>query len=117
MKKRYLISAGIMAASIGLVLGVLAMLPPSPGITRANLNRVQVGMTLAEVEAILGKHKSKAINDHMIWAGAERMSAGYIYEFLVIVHFEHGRVIGKECPHWPDETFFQMALRVLRLRQ
>ena len=40
-----------------MVLVVLAMLPPDdrPGVTKANFDRVQDGMTKAEVEAIFGE--------------------------------------------------------------
>jgi hypothetical protein len=31
------------------------MLPPSPGVTRANFDRIEKGMTRAEVEEILGE--------------------------------------------------------------
>ena len=53
-KRRYLISAGLLAACVGLALGVLAMLPPRPGVTKANFDRIKNGMTLTELEAIFG---------------------------------------------------------------
>ncbi len=55
MKKRLLISAGILAACLALVLGVLAMLPPHSGVTKANYDQVKKGMTLAEVENLFSK--------------------------------------------------------------
>ena len=54
MRKRYFISAGIMAAAICLALAILAALPPRPGVTKANSYRIEEGMRLNEVEAIFG---------------------------------------------------------------
>ena len=49
-----------MIAAIPLVagavtLGVLAMLPPRPGVTKANFDRIEKGMTKAQVEEIFGR--------------------------------------------------------------
>ncbi len=55
MRKRYFISAGIMAASLGLALVILAVLPSGPGVTKTNFSRIEKGMTLEEVEAVLGR--------------------------------------------------------------
>jgi hypothetical protein len=52
-KKRLLLIASF-PFTIALTLGVLAMLPPSPGVTKANFDRIKEGMTKAEVEEILG---------------------------------------------------------------
>jgi hypothetical protein len=52
MKKRLLISAGIVAACGGAILAALALLPPRPGVTKANFDRLEKGMTIEEVEAI-----------------------------------------------------------------
>jgi hypothetical protein len=53
-KKRLLLIAGAIAAVVGLTLGVLALLPPKPGITKENFDRIEIGMTYDEVVAILG---------------------------------------------------------------
>jgi len=52
-KKRLLVAFGLVAF-IGIILGVLAMLPPHTGVTKANFDRVELGMGRAEVEAIFG---------------------------------------------------------------
>jgi hypothetical protein len=49
-KRRYLISAAVLAACICIALGVLALLPPRPGVTKANFDRIEVGMTIADVD-------------------------------------------------------------------
>jgi hypothetical protein len=57
-KRRYLICVAALAACVGIVIGVLAMLPPQPRLTKANLDRIKKGMTLKEAEAILGEPSS-----------------------------------------------------------
>jgi hypothetical protein len=52
-KRRALIA--ILTLTIAVILGVLAMLPPRPGVTKANFDRIEKGMTLAEVEEIFGE--------------------------------------------------------------
>jgi hypothetical protein len=52
-KKRLLLIAAVPLV-IAVILGVLAMLPPSPGVTKANFDRIEKGMTVAEVEGIFG---------------------------------------------------------------
>jgi len=54
-KRRYLISAGILVACVCVALGVLAMLPPRPGVTKANFDRIEKGMTMATVNEVFGK--------------------------------------------------------------
>ena len=39
---------------IAVALGVLAMLPPGPGVTKANFDRIEKGMTTAQVKEIFG---------------------------------------------------------------
>jgi hypothetical protein len=53
-RKRLLLAVGGIAALVGVTLGVLALLPARPGVTRENFDRIEIGMTRAEVEAILG---------------------------------------------------------------
>ena len=55
MIKRVIISAGIIAACFGIMLAVLALLPPRSGVTKANYDRIERGMTLTEVERIFGR--------------------------------------------------------------
>jgi hypothetical protein len=53
-KKRCIVLAGMLAACVCLTLAVLALLPERPGVTLANIECIEKGMTLAEVEKILG---------------------------------------------------------------
>jgi hypothetical protein len=58
MKKRLLLIAVLsLAVAVTVLVMLPAMLPPRPGITKANFDRIQDGMTLAEVEAIFGGKK------------------------------------------------------------
>jgi hypothetical protein len=54
-KKRLLLIASVPLAIVAVTLGVLAMLPPRPGVTKANFDRIEKGMTKAQVEEILGE--------------------------------------------------------------
>jgi hypothetical protein len=54
-KKRCLTFTGVSAACVCLALGVPAMLPPRPGVTKANFDRLPDGATLAEVTEVFGR--------------------------------------------------------------
>ena len=68
-KKRLLLIVGGMAAFVGLTLGVLALLPPKPGVTKENYDRIEVGMTRGEVEQIFGG----PANRFQPWVAARRL--------------------------------------------
>jgi hypothetical protein len=61
MRKRYLIVAALVAslASVGFVAALLMSNGPGgpgePGVTKANFDQIEEGMTLQEVEQILGR--------------------------------------------------------------
>ena len=63
--KRSLLLIASLPLTIAVTLGVLAMLPaifpPKPGVTKANFDRIEKGMTMTEVEAIFGggRHQSR----------------------------------------------------------
>jgi hypothetical protein len=52
------------------MLGVLALLPPCPGVTKANFDRIQKGMTKGEVEGIFGG-KGEIVANGMVWSAEE----------------------------------------------
>jgi len=54
MRTRYLISAGSFTAIVCLAIFGVSLMPPGPGVTKANCDRIKKGMTLAEVKAIFG---------------------------------------------------------------
>jgi hypothetical protein len=53
-KRRSLLLVGIIVAFVAVSLVVLATMATGPGVTKANFDRVEIGMTLSEVEQILG---------------------------------------------------------------
>ena len=56
MKTKWWIAAGlIVVAVIGVTVAIPALLPPKPGVTMENFDRIEKGMTREQVEAILGK--------------------------------------------------------------
>src|SRR5262249_80363 len=54
-KQAYLAVAGLLAILVGAGLGVAMMVPPAPGVTKANFDRIEIGMKITDVEVILGK--------------------------------------------------------------
>lgn len=78
MRRRYLAVAGILAILLGAGFGVGMMLPPSPGITKANFDRIEKGMMISDVEIILGR-KANQISPAY---GAES-EPGYIGHYWV----------------------------------
>jgi hypothetical protein len=71
MKKRcYILGAGFLAACVSLALAALVIPQPNahPGVTKANLDRVQQGMTMREVIGIFGeKGKSQHGAEPSMW--------------------------------------------------
>ena len=55
MRKRLILASATVLALACIVLATLAMLPPRPGVTKANFDRIKIGMTTMEVEAIFGE--------------------------------------------------------------
>ncbi len=57
-KARFILLVAIVVSVFGSILSLFATLSPSPpGATRANLRRIQIGMTEEEVRAILGQER------------------------------------------------------------
>jgi hypothetical protein len=108
-KKRLLLIASLPLA-VALVIGVLAMLPPRPGVTKANFDRIETGMTESEVEQILGgKAKCRVGGETVeaIWEADDASST--------LVEFEADRVFRKQ---WfgSHEAFLAKICRWLHLR-
>jgi hypothetical protein len=95
MKKRDLKLAALAAVSVFAAIGVIAMLPPSPGITKANYDRVEMGMTRGDVEAIFGEPDSRllAISPD----GSRRIDLWKADNgAMAVIHFLDGRVTNWE---------------------
>jgi hypothetical protein len=108
-KKRLLLIASLPLVIV-VVLGVLAMLPPRPGVTKANFDRIQEGMTMMEVEEIFGREGNQASRGRTVFWGADDGSGAAIGFGM-----SHDCVVGK---HWHDsnETFLDKIRRWLHLR-
>ena len=52
---------------------VYCLLPPGPGVTRANFDRLDDGMSLAQVEALLGPREAAADLDSLGFAEPTRL--------------------------------------------
>ena len=114
---------------------MLALQPERPGVTPANIERIEKGMTLAEVEKILGgpgkRYDSDPLFGHVFYDawGNEGWQSGphlidasrtvFVWghpseETWVAVYFDDANsVIGKL---WrARETFLEMLRRLLRL--
>jgi hypothetical protein len=55
MTKKRLALIAVLPLTFAVGLCVLAMLPPRPGVTKGNYDRIEKGMTKAEVEEIFGE--------------------------------------------------------------
>ena len=62
MKRRIIILSLAFVALVGIVLGVVGMLPPRAGVTKANVDRIEKGMTKAEAQEIIGRPATGQIN-------------------------------------------------------
>jgi hypothetical protein len=106
-KKRLLLLASL-PLTIALTVGVLAMLPPTPGVTKANFDRIEKRMTKAEVEEIFGgKGELGGPKFGMFWQAHNGSGAE--------IQFWDDCVNEK---HWSDsnETFLNQIQRWLHLR-
>jgi hypothetical protein len=113
-KKRWIVQAMLEACAF-LTLVVLALLSPEPGVTKADFERIEDGMTRAEVEDMLSG-TGKRLTRHNIIISVTPRTKTYI-----IVYFDDAdRIIGKvwgppENVWAPAETFLQKLRRLLHL--
>jgi hypothetical protein len=112
-KKRLLLIASL-PLTIAVILGILAMLPPSPGVTKANFDRIEKGMTRAEVEEIFGREGQRSFMrrpglDGFRWDGEGKTIAS--------IWLANDCVSEKEwhVSEWPNETFPEKICRWLHL--
>jgi hypothetical protein len=73
MTRRRWIVAVLLAACAALVVVVLVILLFASGgsVTQANFDRIEIGMTLNEVEAILGGRAERSVGSKHLWTGTE----------------------------------------------
>jgi hypothetical protein len=86
MRKRYFIVAALFAslASVGFVAALLMSNGPgvtnAPGVTKANFDRIEKGMTLQEVEQILGSPGKYTWGGYH-WEGDDGVTAFVEFDF------------------------------------
>jgi hypothetical protein len=115
-KKRFFLIA-ILPLTIALTLGVLAMLPPRPGVTKANFDRIQDGMTMAEVEEIFGAYPEFRVGhagNHKTWRNPNG-SLAHIW-FDTDLFGENKVWVSEKEWHDSDETILDKLRRWLHLR-
>ena len=89
-KKRLLLIASLPLVTAAMILGVLAMLPPRPGVTKANFDRIEKGMTKAKVVEVFGRKgfiSPRSGLDHGIWRADDGSEA--------LIYFSHDAVTEK----------------------
>ena len=116
MTKKCLALIAILLLTIIAIFGVLAVLPPRPGVTKSNFDRIQKGMTPAEVEAVFGVkplpvlHVSGAGNNQrLFWHGDDGAMAS--------VYFINGSIERVEDQVWSpsEETILDKIRRWFHL--
>ena len=124
MRKRYAIPALVLLAAFA---GLLTFLgrpdPPGPGVTWANAARIEVGMTEAELLALIGGRPviipplrsgafvddppADALTTLMFWSDSECDVLVYIDRNHRVVDV---RVNGPPAPTWPDRARKRLGL-------
>jgi hypothetical protein len=110
-KKRLILISTLLLA-IAVTLGVFAMLPAGPGVTKANFDRIHEGMTKAEVEKIFGREGKEGarsgVETSFLWAADDGRWSTNIW-------FANNCVTEK---HWhnSDEPIFKRIRRLLHLQ-
>jgi hypothetical protein len=97
---RFIVAVVITLAAIGFA--VVAMLPPAPGVRQANYDRLEMGMTLAEVEGIYGRHADVTMQGDQRWRCSSRD--------LAFVAIRRGCLAAKSWPE-ADETILRKIRR------
>jgi hypothetical protein len=113
MTKKRLLLVAVVPLVAFLLLGVLAMMPPSPGVTKANFNRIEKGMTKAEVVQIFGGRGRPFLGDDESWMLWEADDGSW-----VTIVFKDDGIADKHWQRWydSDKTLLDKLRRWLHLR-
>ena len=111
--KRLLLFASL-PLTIAVTLGVLAilpaMLPHRPGVTKANFDRIQIGMTKAQVAEIFGETQPKSAKEGVVdWVLVTDDGS------MAVIGFFDDCVTDKTLNDSP-ETFLDKIRRLLHLQ-
>ena len=114
-KKRWMVLAGMLVACVCLTLAVLALLPPRPAVTPENIERIEHGMTLEEVEKALGG-RGEDLLPRMTTVLHVRVVAWSHAHDKTWVHVSLDPDDRVEAIYWgPPQTFMQKFRRLLHL--
>jgi hypothetical protein len=109
MTKKRLPLIYVLPLTVAVILGVLAMLPPRLGVTKANFDRIKVGMNKSEIERVFdGQEDAGNINMWHIWHGPEGSA--------IITFSDQDIVLSKIWAYAPPENWFQRTCCWLHLR-
>ena len=111
--KRRLLLIAFLPLTVAVTVSVLAMLPPSAGVTKATFDRLQNGMPRAEVEQILGGRGRPFLGDDEAWMLWEADDGSW-----VTIVFKDDCIADKHWQRWydSDKTLLDKLRRWLHLR-
>lgn len=116
-KKWWLLTALLLVLAIGVAIGILVFIPPTPGVTYANYSRIEEGMSRDEVNALLGAPRRQGVaggvfrgdSDGKPGLASSRWDSG---DNAVVVEFdEDGRVVAAAWNFVVDERSSWEKLR------
>lgn len=113
-KQRFLLGAALLAACIVVAGFAVSTWPEQSAVTEANLNCVQPGMSMEEVEAVFGEPGIE-FHGYAMHRNTVRIWANEDGSFADIV-FTDG-VVAERRWHASNETMLQKLGRWLRLRK
>ena len=116
-KKRLLLLVGAIAAVVGVTLGVLAMLPPKPGITKENFDRIENGMAFEDVNAIFGQQPDPWQSGVRANGWKQHLWKSNDGDFAIIAFDENGAVEKHWLGQRDDRTAFEKLLDRLPWRE
>jgi hypothetical protein len=93
---RVAVVVALLACAVGLVVGSL---PPRPGVTQANFDRIAIGMSRADVEKLFGGPRPEKSTGYMTSSnrvGEGWHTAGGDTVIIVFDPWQHDRVMEKE---------------------
>jgi hypothetical protein len=115
MRKRLILATVALSVAVYIVLTVLALQPPRHGLTKANFDRVEDGMSLLDVETIFGgmpRYGNQSPQGQLyftwVWQGDDGAGA-------IITVFGNKGVTHKQWIPPSEETFLDKIRRWLRL--
>jgi hypothetical protein len=111
-RKRYIVAAFVASILVAIVAWIVVEnLPPTPGITQTNFDRIEKGITKEEVEAILGEPAFSRVKTRTP-GNVVHMWKSPSGSLATVAFSEDGKVIRKS---WPadDESIFRKFRRWL----